>query len=390
MPKKHSKKKKRRSRSKRMPMIMGILVVLVVLGVGAFVAFHLYPQQTEASNITITNTATDSASTTAPRVAASAAAEVSNIPTEKDLEDGYYIGQTFNNCAPSALSMDLSYYGVNVSQAVLASDLRPTNNTSGKDDDKSTSPEEIATEAEKYGPVAYYRPNGTINILEQFVANGIPVLVRTRYLTTEDYLHYRVIKGYDQTTGQIIDEDGIQGSEVHYSYADFLSLWKMSNYEYIVLVPSGKEELVQSILGKEFDETTAWQDAVTTAQSQLAQDPNDTEAEFNLSTALYHTGDYQGSVTEFEKVEPQLSEHILWYQLEPIEAYLALGNYNRVFSLSTAILSDNNPAYPELYVLMGEAYEKEGNTTDAKADFEKALFYNKNLASAQQALASLP
>jgi tetratricopeptide (TPR) repeat protein len=382
MPRKYIKKEKRRKKKNH---LTATAMVIVVVGIAAFAAYHFYPSKSQQSDITITNTATTSIATSSPSVSI-----VTNLPTQKVLEDGYYIGQTFNNCAPSALSMDLSYYGISVSQAALAADLRPTNNESGKDDDKSTSPDEVAAEAEKYGLTAYYRPNGSISLLEEFVANGIPVLVRTQYLSSEDFLHYRVIKGYDQTTGEVIDEDGIQGPEVHYSYADFMQLWKMSNYEYVVLVPPGKEALVQSLLGNDFDEATAWKDAVATAQQQFEQSPSDVEAGFNLATALYHTGDYQSAVTAFTKVQPQLTEHVLWYQLEPIEAYLALGNYNQVFMLSSAILSDNNPAYPELYVLMGEAYQKEGNLATARTDFERALFYNRNLASAQQALATLP
>jgi hypothetical protein len=374
----------------------GIFVVALLLIAGVVLAAFTYGPQINKGGTVATSSIsiTSGISSDPPDPPSLAPSAISNtpltsIPTQKILEDGYYVAQTFNNCAPSALSMDLSYYGVHVSQETLADDLRPTHNLIGKDDDKSTSPEEVAAEAEKYGLTAYYRPNGTIPLLEEFIANGIPVITRTQFIPTEDFGHYRVMKGYNQATGEIIDEDGFQGPEVDYKYADFLPLWQQYNYEYIVLVPPGKEALVQSILGKEYNANVAWQDAVATAQQQLAQDPTSVRAGFNLSVALYHTGDYQGSVAAFQKVQPELSEHTLWYQLEPIEAYLAVGNYNEVFTLSNAILDDNNPVYPELYVLMGQAYLKEGNEAQAKADFEQALVYNKNLVSAQQALAAL-
>ena len=95
----------------------------------------------------------------------------------------------------------------------------PTHNETGQNDDKSTTPEEIVAEAEKYGFTAYYRPNGSIQLLQDFIANGIPVITRTLFIPTEDFGHYRVIKGYDETTEEITDEDGFQGPEVHYSDA---------------------------------------------------------------------------------------------------------------------------------------------------------------------------
>ncbi len=76
------------------------------------------------------------------------------LPVKVLLNDNYYVPQTFNNCGPAALSMDLSYYGVNVSQELLADELRPDHNSTGKDDEKSTSPEEIVGQAETYGLIA--------------------------------------------------------------------------------------------------------------------------------------------------------------------------------------------------------------------------------------------
>ncbi len=333
-----------------------------------------------------TNTKTSTIAITAPVVS------TTTLPTSKILEDGYFVSQTFNNCGPSALSMDLSYYGVHVSQETLADDLRPTHNDSGIGDDKSTTPEELVAEAQKYGFNAYYRPDGSIQLLKDFIANGIPVMTRTLFIPTEDYGHYRVIKGYDDATGEIIDEDGFQGPEVHYTDAAFMSLWQEYNYEYIVLVPPGKETLVQSILGADMSTTTAWQNAASRAQAELTENssaPSNIRATFNLSVADYYLGDYADSVAEFEKVQSTLPLHTLWYQMEPIESYYELEDYQEVFSLASNILTHGDAVYPELYQLEGEAYQKEGDIADARTAYEKALYYNKNLAGVQEALNSL-
>jgi predicted double-glycine peptidase len=343
---------------------IALIFLLVLLGIGALLILR-FSSHAVSRYIQDHNTHTSTVAITAPIVS------TTTLPVSKELEDGYFISQTFNNCGPSALSMDLSYYGVHVSQETLADDLRPTHNTTGKDDDKSTTPEEIVAEAGKYGFTAYYRPNGSIQLLKDFIANGIPVMTRTLFIPTEDFGHYRVIKGYDDRTDTIIDEDGFQGPEVKYSYANFMSLWQEYNYEYIVLVPPGKGALVQSIIGKDMNTNTAWENAKTVAESQ-----GDI---FNESVADYYLGNYADSVSEFEKAEPTLSQHTLWYQMEPIESYYEIGNYPKVFSLAQSILTNGDAIYPELYVLEGEAYEKEGDTAAANTAFATALQYNKNL-----------
>jgi len=312
------------------------------------------------------------------------------LPPQALLNDNYYVPQTFNNCAPAALSMDLSFYGVQVSQETLADALRPDHNTTGHDDEKSTPPQDVAAQAEQYGGlIAYYRPAGNLEELKQLVAAGFPVIVRTLFMPTDQVAHYRVIIGYNDATGQIIDEDGYQGPHVTYSYNDFLQLWKYYNYEYVVLAPPAKQAQVEAILGSAVDPAAAWRQAAANAEQDLVQNPADFLATFNLSVANYYLGNYGKSVAEFESVQPLMPQDTLWYQIEPIEAYYQVGDYSKVFSLSQAIFDDGNPAVPELYVVRGQSYLKEGNTAAAKIQFETALQYNMNLESAKEALANL-
>jgi tetratricopeptide (TPR) repeat protein len=107
---------------------------------------------------------------------------------------------------------------------------------------------------------------------------------------------------------------------------------------------------------------------------------------FNLAIAYYHLGEYKKTVEEYEKVESQLPFRMLWYQIEPIDAYFRLGNYDKVFELTNAILNNQNRAYSELYLLRGKIYEKQGNKEAAKAEYENAVYYNTNLKAAIEAL----
>ncbi|MBI4225256.1 MAG: C39 family peptidase [Candidatus Sungbacteria bacterium] len=310
-------------------------------------------------------------------------------PVRKVLQNNYHVWQTFNNCAPAALSMTLSYYDIRKSQETLADELRPYHNRRGINDDKSTPPDELAEKAKEYGLVAYYRSNGTIELLKRFVANGLPVVVRTRLDTGHDYAHYRVVKGYDDLARQIIQNDSYQGKNLRYSYETFEKLWQPFNYEYLVLASPEKEWIVKKILGEETDPAISWRKAVNAAEQKLAKDPTNTDVAFNLSVSLYYTGDYKRSAAEFEKIESLLPMRTLWYRIEPIQAYFALENYARVFALSDTIFANRNRAFSELYLLRGKSYLAQGDAVRAKEELQKAVLYNKNLKAAREALASM-
>lgn len=307
----------------------------------------------------------------------------------KILKNDYHVFQTFNNCGPAALSMALSYYGINVSQKNLGGELRPYQIKSGKNDDKSVTLEELAGKAKEYKLIPYFRPSGNLEKIKLFITYDLPVMVRTWTKVNEDIGHFRVIKGYDNLTGELIQDDSLQGKNLRFSYSDFNTLWEKFNYEYLVLVPEKKKTIVETILGEDLGLVRAWQKAKENSQTVLNRNPDSVYDRFNLSVALYNIGDYEGSVKEFEKVEDRLSARTLWYQIEPIQAYFKLGNYKRVFAITDKVLGSGNRAFSELYLIRGEIYKIQGDIELAKSEFEKAVFYNINLKSAHEALSSL-
>ena len=157
----------------------------------------------------------------------------------------------------------------------------------------------------------------------------------------------------------------------------------------MVLVPQAKIKIADAILGQDKDEKAAWQKASNISRQELAVNPNDAYARFNLSVALYKIGDYQGSVDEFENVESLLPFRTLWYQIEPIQAYFELGDYDKVFTLTGQILNNWNRAFSELYYLRGLIYQKQGIIDAAKQEFERAVFYKHNFYPAIDLLNSL-
>ena len=311
------------------------------------------------------------------------------LSISKILENNYHIFQTFNNCGPAALSMTLSYYGIDKNQEELGQSLRPYQINGGLNDDKSVNLDELANKSSEYNLVPFHRPNGTIELIKQFISYDIPIITRSRLSEDEDIGHYRVVKGYDDATGEIIQDDSLQGPNLRYSYQQFLNLWQVFNYEYLVLVPFDQVEIARIIMRENSDLITAWKNAVVNSQKELDSNPENIYSRFNLSVALYHAGDFKRSVSEFESVENNLPFRTLWYQIEPIQAYYELGNFQKVFDITEKIFNDQNAAFSEMYIIRGEIYKKQGNTEAAKKELEKAVFYNVNLRSAQEMLLSL-
>ncbi len=356
------------------------LLFLLAMALGVIGFYLVYENKPSVFNVipiqtSVTNTPTATPAPTLPP-----------LPKAKTINNNYHVFQTFNNCGPAALSMALSYYGVNISQQELGQALRPYQNPQGDNDDKSVTLDELVQKALEYNLVPFHRPNGTITLIKQFIANDIPVITRTLLKENDDIGHYRIVKGYDESAGAFIQDDSLQGHNLRYTYAQFGRLWQIFNYEYLVLVPPDKEPAARIILGENAEVKTAWKKAAKNSQKELLLNQDDVYARFNLSVALYHTGDLQKAVLEFERVENRLPFRTLWYQIEPIQAYFELGNYQRVFNLTDKIFNNQNRAFSELYIIRGEIYQNQRNVEEAKREFEKAVFYNQNLKSAQQLL----
>lgn len=301
---------------------------------------------------------------------------LSPLPNSKTLPSTYHIFQSFNNCGPASLSMALAHFNLSVTQLELGQQLRPYQHAGGDNDDKSVTFAEIATRAQDYNLLAYHRPRGDIQILLQLINNDMPVLTRTWLNTKEDIGHFRVIKGYDQNRGIIIQDDSLQGANITYTYQDFMALWQIFNYEFLVLVPQEKKQIAETILGPLADENLAWQIALKQTEEELDTDPDNIYTRFNRSVAYYHLSNYDKAVVEYEAVESKLPFRTLWYQLEPILAYYQLGEYDKVLTITENILNNHNRAYSELYYIRYLIYNKRGQTELAEAELAKAHTYN--------------
>lgn len=310
-------------------------------------------------------------------------------PSHKTIVNDYFVIQTFNNCGPASLSMMLSYYGINIGQEDLATQLRPYNNVSGDNDDKSVTIPEMAKKAQEYDLITYHRPGGDTKLIKQFISYDIPVLTRTWLSLGEDIGHYRIIKGFDDEKKIIIQDDSYQGQNLIFSYDDFDVLWSKYNYEYMVAVPHDKKDIAEKIIGQNLDEEYAWKQALSRSEKILGENPEDVYARFNAAIASYYLNDYKRTVEEYEKIENQLPFRTLWYQKEPIDAYFRLGEYDRVLNITSSILNNENRAFSELYLLRGKVFQSQGQTDLAAEEFENAVKYHNRMEEARLALNSV-
>ncbi|MBP7967217.1 C39 family peptidase, partial [Candidatus Woesebacteria bacterium] len=216
------------------------------------------------------------------------------------------VNQTFNNCGPASLSMLFSYQDVTVTQEVLGQKLRPYQNPVGDNDDKSVSMEELAEETKQYNLLAYHRPHGSMILLKTLINNNIPVLVRTWLHPNEDIGHFRIIRGYDDETQEIIQDDSYEGGNLRQTYDVFENTWQPFNYEYMVVVPSEKKEMVEQLLGTDTDNSHAWQNAYEQAIREAKTEPQNPYPVFNQSRALFHLNKYQEAQQIYESIQSKL------------------------------------------------------------------------------------
>lgn len=284
--------------------------------------------------------------------------------------------QTWNNCGPATITMNMSYFGRPETQVEAAQFLKPNR------DDKNVSPEELAAYARTTGLEAMVRRGGTVDQIKSFLSNNLPVLAETWLVHEGDGLgHYRLVTGFDDTTGQFTTLDSLNGPNFKVSYEQFDADWRVFNRLYIVVYPPEQAQTVAAIIGPDMDERVMYERILSEADVEA----HDAIAYFNQGEALAHLERPQEAVVAFDRAR-QLGLHWrrLWYQFTPFEAYYAVGRYQDVLALAEATIKGAG-GLEEAYYYRGLALQATGQP-GAEADFQAALDYNPNFAPAAEAL----
>lgn len=288
--------------------------------------------------------------------------------------------QTWNNCGPATITMDMSYYGRPETQVEAAKFLKPNR------DDKNVSPEELGAYARTTGLEAMVRRGGTIDQLKLLLSNNLPVLVETWLVHDGDGLgHYRLLTGYDDAAGQFSTFDSLNGPDVKVRYEEFDADWRVFNRVYIVVYPPEQAEKVTAIIGPDMDDKAMYERILSQAEAEVKAKPEDAIAYFNQGDALTFLGRFQEAVVAFDRAR-QLGLHWrrLWYQFTPFEAYYAVGRYQDVLDLTEATIKGSG-GLEEAYYYRGLALQATGQP-GAEQEFQAALDYNPNFTPAAEAL----
>lgn len=277
--------------------------------------------------------------------------------------------QTWNNCGPATATMLLRMHGKSPTQAEMAQQLKPN------PDDKNVNPEEIETVlSAQDGLTGLYRMNGTLDILKQLLAHDIPVVVEVWFERepNDGMGHYRLIRGYDDTSEQFLAMDSYQGPNRSIPYRTFEDDWQVYAYTYIIAYAPDKEEDVARIIGGERQDETMYANTAARARQEIERDDRDAYAWFNLGTALSKQNKHEEAALAFDTARSiGLPWRMLWYQFAIFESYLAMERYEDVLELTQTNLNQSNDL-EESYLYRARALEALGRQEEAEQAYQRA------------------
>jgi tetratricopeptide (TPR) repeat protein len=349
----------------------------------------LPPPQVEASEAAFAAAGGANDPTSIPPTVAPLATPTS-LPGSVQLIPAEHEIQGPNNCGPATMTMYLRYYGWEGNQDDIAEEIKPVIK------DRNVNVDELLYYTGTWAGWlrSTYRVGGDLDLIKQFLASGIPVMVEKGHIIEIDYFfqddywngHYALVTGYDDVAGEFTFQDSYVGPDQHLSYSDFDGFWKEFNRVYILLYLPEQEETVKGILAADWDEDVNRQNAMAIAQAETAADAEDTFAWFNLGMNQVYFEDYAGAATSFDRArEIGLPMRMLRYQFGPFFAYYNTGRMEDLNQLVDYGLQIT-PESEEILIWKGWSLYRQGDTNGAIAQFLLAQEANPKSSYVQQAL----
>lgn len=320
------------------------------------------------------------------------------FPPAARLEGLAHYWQTWNNCGPATLSMNLSYFGIKIGQAKIGPALKP------EKDDKNVAPDQLAEYARSQGLKALVRVNGDSARLKALLQAGVPVLVETWYepKPNDGMGHYRLIVGYDDAGADggywiaydSYDSHGIQKGDpyrgVRFPYDSFDKLWRVFGRTYIPIYDEGRAKAVEQVLGADLDDAQMWRRALAADLAHVKANPKDAFGWFNVGTDYVNLDDSKAAAQAYDAARKlKLPWRMLWYQFGPFSAYYEQARYKEVITLADATIKTavNDE---ELFYWKGRAQQALGDTAGAIASLQQAVKLRPTYQNAVDALSTLP
>lgn len=300
-----------------------------------------------------------------------------------------HVQQTWNNCGPANITMALSFYGWRQSQTFAQQWLKPDT------EDKNVTPAEMVNFVNTQTQVkAITRIGGDMEMLKDFIAANIPVIVETSYqFEGYDWIgHYQTVVGYDDTARVFYVYDsylgpGENGAGIPEPYDRFDRVWQNFNRAFIAIYEPQREALVAQILGHLADVTSAAEHALLVAQQEARANPMDAFAWFNMGSSLVELGRYEEAAAAYDRATlAGLPFRITWYQFGPFKAYYEVGRYQDVLALVNTNLTNGAQYVEETHYWQGRVFAAQGRTNEAAASFRRALSHNPRFEAARAAL----
>lgn len=348
------------------------------------------PQPEISVTLHPTNTPSTIKSVATPTISPTAMPTQTPIPLSTNLESPGWEKQDINNCGPATLAMYLRYYGWDGDQYPIADLLKPHR------EDRNVNVEEllyyVRTQAGWLD--SEYRVGGDIQLLKDFLAAGIPVMIEEGFYLDEGYWpnddrwagHYLLINGYDDVNQTFLAQDSFRGADQAVPYQKVDRNWQAFNRVYILLYHPEQADIVKTILGTNWDPDTNRQHALDIAQAETASDPRNAYPWFNLGTNLVYFERYAEAARAYDTARNLgLPQRMLRYQFGPFFAYFFSGRNADLLALSDYAL-ERTPNAEEALLWHGWALYRDGDNAKALADFQKALEENPNYQDAKYAL----
>ena len=292
----------------------------------------------------------------------------------------------WNYCAPTNLSMAMTYWGWRGQRTDIGPKVKPFNK------DKNV----MFYELEEFVTVnsdlrAVHRPGGTAELLKRLIVHDYPVLIEKGSFMQEvsgrySWMgHYNVVTGYDDEKQEWTVQDSYYTADYKVPYDTLEEEWQSFNHQFMVVYPGDREGAVYSILGPYTNSNWANQNALRMADAQIeaAETPEERfYAYFNRGTSQVALSDFYGAAqsydmayTYYPDIEPERRPYrIVWYETGPYYAYYYSGRYYDVIALAeTTLASTAEPYLEESHYWRAMAYNALGEIEKAHDDLETCV-----------------
>ena len=298
-----------------------------------------------------------------------------------------HVWQTWNNCGPATVTMALSAIGKAESQAAAVAFLKTSSG------DKNVNPNELVDYVRSRGAKSEWHTGGDMQTLKRLIGLGVPVIVEVGFeYEPGDWMgHYRLIVGYDDSTGKFIAYDSYlaPGINVPQPYDSFDANWRAFNRTFLPIYLPNQAAAVAAVAG-EVDDPANLDRALTRAMADADANPTLAFAWFNVGTSLVALGRMDEAADAFDVARRlKLPWRMLWYQFGPFEAYLNVNRLDDVLLLANANIA-NFSELEESHYYKGRALQAQGNYRAARVEYGLALKANNRYVPARHFLSTLP